>query len=732
VAVSAVDQGSTPVTNGTITVNGETYNITGESTVVPVSVDIVGANVTVNYMGDDTYNGSSAVVEIIPDKRDVSLDADLTNSIVGSATLFVEVSDSITGEANATGNIVVTIDDVEYNGTIENGIAIVDLSDLAVGSYSVDVAYVGDDYYNAKTVTTGIVIERRNTTTTVSIVNNTYGNVSVNVTVNAVDQGSTPVTNGTITVNGETYNVTGESTVVPVSVDIVGANVTVNYMGDDTYNGSSAVVEVIPDKRNVSLDSDLTNDVVGSATLFVEVSDSITGEFNATGNVIVTIEGAKYNGTIENGIAVIDLSDLAVGTYSPSVVYSGDDYYNDKAIIGLEIDIVLRNTTTTVTVMNNTYGNVSVSVAVKAVDQESTPVTNGTITVNGETYNITGETTTIALDLKVGEYEVTVDYAGSDEYAESNNTITINVVALGTTTVVDEVVAYSGDNVTLKATITDDLGNLVNSGKVAFKVNGKTIGTATVSKGVATLNTTALKSWVKDGVTVFAKYAGGSNYVTSNDTADVTVTLKTATVNIITTGVYQPGNNITLMAMVSTDSKVVNSGYVIFKLNGITLTDAQGNIIKANVTNGLAQASYTLSNSIAASNHTITAVFIEENYNRAEDNDTFSVAKAKVLLEINDISINEGQPAILTGKLVDKFGNLVTRSTKITVKINGVSFIAAQTVSNGIINFTLNQSTNGKTSIDKFKLNKIYDIVVYAGENNRNLGANATAILVKK
>ena len=374
----------------------------------------------------------------------------------------------------------------------------------------------------------------------------------------------------------------------------------------------------------------------------------------------------------------------------------------------------------------------SVSVAVNAVDQQNTPVTSGTITVNGETYNITGESTIIDLDLKAGEHEVSVDYAGSEVYAESNNTITITVVALGTTTVVDEVVAYSGDNVTLKATITDDLGNLVNSGKVVFKVNGKTLGTATVSNGVATLNTTALKSWVKDGITVFAKYAGGSNYVSSNDTADVIITLKTATVDIITTGTYQPGSNITLIAMVSTDSKVVNSGYVFFKLNGITLTDAEGNVIKANVTSGLAQASYTLSSSIASTNHTITAIFIEENYNRAEDNESFIIEKATVVLEVNSISITEGQPAVLTGKLIDKNGNLVTRSTKITVKINGITFIAAQTVSKGIINFTLNQSTNGKTSVDNFKLNKIYDIVVYAGENSRNLGANATAVLVKK
>ena len=135
--------------------------------------------------------------------------------------------------------------------------------------------------------------------------------------------------------------------------------------------------------------------------------------------------------------------------------------------------------------------------------------------------------------------------------------------------------------------------------------------------------------------------------------------------------------------------------------------------------------------SLSAREYTITAVFVDSLYSRAEDNSTISINKGTIHIEAESIIISDGEPAVLTAKIFDSNNKVVDRATKVTVKINGLTFISEQTVQNGIINLTLNQSIDGKTSVDNFKLNRVYDILIIAGENNHNKGANTTAILLK-
>ena len=55
---------------------------------------------------------------------------------------------------------------------------------------------------------------------------------------------------------------------------------------------------------------------------------------DATGNVIVTVDGKNYTGIIHEGKVVVSISDLSNGVYSFVVYYDGDDKYLNCSYTG--------------------------------------------------------------------------------------------------------------------------------------------------------------------------------------------------------------------------------------------------------------------------------------------------------------------------------------------------------------------------------------------------------------
>lgn len=107
----------------------------------------------------------------------------------------------------------------------------------------------------------------------------------------------------------------------------------------------------------------------------------------------------------------------------------------------------------------------------------------------------------------------------------------------------------TGTNVTLTATLTPSSGP---SGTVTFYDSGTSIGTGTVSSGIATFAVTAITGGVHSYTAV---YSGDSTYATSTSPA-ITVTATTATSTVLTSSNYAPatGTNITLTATITPSS----------------------------------------------------------------------------------------------------------------------------------------------------------------------------------
>ncbi len=101
----------------------------------------------------------------------------------------------------------------------------------------------------------------------------------------------------------------------------------------------------------------------------------------------------------------------------------------------------------------------------------------------------------------------------------------------------------------------------------------------------------------------------------------ITTTEPTITTEDITT---QAGATITLKAIINTDA-TINTGKIVFKINGKTLKDTNGKVIYAKVSNNEVTVEYTLPEEYTTGTYNITAVFISPDYKRLEDTKTLTV-----------------------------------------------------------------------------------------------------------
>ena len=85
------------------------------------------------------------------------------------------------------------------------------------------------------------------------------------------------------------------------------------------------------------------------------------------------------------------------------------------------------------------------------------------------------------------------------------------------------------------------------------------------------------------------------------------------------------GEQITLTANINDGDKQINTGKVLFKINGKTIKDANGKVLYVKVVNGIASLNYTIPSDMNAKNYNITAIFTSPNYEKLEDTKTLTV-----------------------------------------------------------------------------------------------------------
>ena len=662
----------------TVTVNGKDYTETVVNGVANVKVADLKAgtyDVAVKYSGDNNYNAAVATSSFTVSKVDSTMDVTV-NDIVFGGDLIV---DAVLPD-DATGEVVITVNGVDYHVSIENGKATGTISGLAAGDYTVTVKYVGDDKYVGVEVAENVNVAKAQPVLGVVIADVDYGNgFVIEATLTGVN--SAPLSgNVIVTVAGKEYTVKVTDGKGIATGDRLAAGTyafAAAWAGDDNYNivteNGDFKVNKVDSAIDVAVDSiEFGEDAVISVKL---ASD-------ATGEVVITVNGEDYTAAIENGVVSVTVSGLKADDYTVEVKYAGDNNYNE-ATGSAEFSVLKITPDMDVFVDGTVFGGdltVDISLPAGATGDVI-------ITVKGEDYilaNYTeavvdGKVTKTIGGLDAGYYTIAVKYAGDDNYNAVDVTKGVNVAkAQPVLGVVIADVDY-GNGFVIEATLTG-VNSAPLSGNVIVTVAGKEYTVkVTDGKGIATGDRLAAGTYA-----FAAAWAGDDNYniVTENGDFKVNKVDSSVAVNV---NDIKVGEELTITVNVPSDA------------TGDVTVSVDGKEYKVAIENG--KAVKTISG-LKADDYTVTVKYAgDNNYNEATADAEFSVSK------ISDYNMDISVPEIKEGVNSTISVDLPKDATgTVTVEIDGKKYTA------NVIDGTANVIVSGLSAGD-------YNITtVYSGD----------------
>ena len=433
---------------------------------------------------------------------------------------------------------------------------------------------------------------------------------------------------------------------------------------------------------------------------------SSINNFTVTGNKIISIsddladgiaiskdkmQGTTQNNTIkDNTIEVTGKTTNGIEIYNSEngIIENNNIIINGNTSNGIIVEgrANLKNNTIIINSENGT-GILSTSL-------ENSNITNNTIKTNS-TYaiSLTNANNNNISDNNVNSQNSDYIYiSGENNIIENNNPGIINtyITILPFTAMIQ-----SYTNTTIK--VKDQNNNTVNSGKVIIKINGKTLKDnegktvyIKVKNGTAIFNYKIPTSNINSNIS--AVYSGNDKYLSSRtDNISMNLTLPADEIKITVEKTPKKGQNTILTAtLVSNNNNKLDEGYVLFKINGITLKDTHNKTLLVNVYNNTAVLNCTLP-ILNTNNYNITAVYVNQNY-RLENSSIIEVSKVKSNITIINLETDKNtKKTVINATLTDEYQQPIKVNTKVVIKINGLS-IDSFKISDGMINRTLNYS----------------------------------------
>ena len=229
---------------------------------------------------------------------------------------------------------------------------------------------------------------------------------------------------------------------------------------------------------------------------------------------------------------------VSPATHSVTARYSGDSTFSASTSaaqtvtitanpVGLSLaaspSVALPGSTITLTASITGAGTTAASGTVTFYDGATTL---GMVSVAGNAATLKTST------LSTGSHSITASYGGDNNYSTATaaaQTVVIRAAAATTTTLTSSSASSTfGSSVTFTATIASTAGSGSPTGAVTFLDGTTTLGTGTVSGGVAAYTTTTLAT---GSHSITASYSGDSLFLASTSTA-FTQTVVAATVSL--------------------------------------------------------------------------------------------------------------------------------------------------------------------------------------------------------
>ena len=601
---------------------------------LPAGVYYIEAKYDGNSIVTESYNSTKFTIDLI----DSSIAVEAKNIKCGEeAVITATVTDG------ATGTVTFFVNGKTYVVDITDSVATLKIADLTTGDYPVFAYYNGDKYYKTSYNSTTFNVAKLASTTTVNVSDIKVGEDAViSIAVPEITSGVVSVT-----VGDAIYNVAvvdGKGTLTLSGLASGSYDVVAKFNGDDKYLASEDSAKFNVTKLASTIDIAVDNIKVGeNAVIGVALPEDATGE------VIISVNGKNYTVMTKYGMASVTISDLANGTYSVDAFYNGDDIYapikNSTAFTvskvsdyNMTVDIadIVKGENATITVSVPEDGTGNVIVTINGTDYKGT-VVNGTAKV-------------IIPGLDEGTYKVVTFYTGDNKYDSMivNGTITVNKNTK-TTLTMDNLVKYFNGPQKLMAKLVDGFGNPIANATVYFTINGKVYARITDENGTASIAIRLLPGEYKAS----ALFNGTKDH--DKATANATVTVKSTIFGNDTTLYFRNGTQY-MAKFLDSDGKALANTDVKFNINGVFYT-------RVTDENGIARLNIRLD----PASYIITA------YNPVTGEQKANNITVLPRIITKDLSMKYLDGSTFNAALVDGQGKAIS-GVNITFNINGVFY----------------------------------------------------------
>jgi hypothetical protein len=636
---SATPTGTVEFFNGSTLLGKETLNSAGQAVFTTTDVPVGTLSLTAHYLGTASFDASvSAAVSV---KVNPTAASKTTGSASPTTAAFgkqVTLSATVTHGTGGTGTPTGTVQ--FFNGSTllgtgvlnSSGVATLNTSTLPVGTDSITAKYLGDTAFAPSTSTAfSVKITRATPVATASGTPNpsTSGQlVTLSATVTSSGSGTVGPSgtveffNGTLPLGTGVLNSSGVATLTVSNLPIGLNAINADYQGDANYNPVNAPTftqQVTGTTASTtSLVASPNSTVFGQSVSLTATVIRTSGSGTPTGNVKF-LNGTTVLGTAtlnSSGTAVLNTTALPVGSNAVTAQYQGDATFASSTSTASSVTVAKASTSTAVTGSPNpaTPGS---AVTLKATVTATAPGSghasgtvqffNGGTSLGTGTLDASGVATFTTSSLPPGTNSITATYQGNTDFLTSTSPAYSQVVA-GTAASVTTMTASPnpsvfGQSVQLQATVDHGSGGSgTPTGTVQFFNGSTSLGTATLTGGVATLNTTALPVGT-DSIT--AHYQGDATFATSTTASPTTVTVNQSDTSTSLTGSPNPasaGTQVTLSAVVSATSpgSGIPTGTVTFLDNGTA--------IGTGTLNTAGTATFTTS-TLSVGSHPLTAAY---------------------------------------------------------------------------------------------------------------------------
>ena len=643
------------VTNGYVVLilNGielSRQNITNGSIETTITPTTTGKQTfKIYYFAEKNYNNNSITKNVTVRKSNVNIqlesEGNLTigETVTFTATVLDEYQETLNNET-----LTFIVNNNEHNITINDGIAIftAKTNDTWLNGIYAKL-YTTEKYNTSQSNTITLAKGEAIIKATQKIINNT-----IQITAYITDSGNTPLTSGYIRFRNGTKTLRNiaitdgiASYSIAITDGIEGTVVSLNLISNNAFNTKS---ENITLTLNPPIITQLQlEEITGNVGEETTITATVTTDDNTPVNEgTVTFIMLDYNETVTvtDGVASTThtftqtVNDTVKATYNP---LNSDNYYESTNTTTIIISKQPEDVTITIQPINTQVGD-ETTITTTVTTTKGELVNEGTITLNTTNYTeiiqvTNGIATTTHTFTQALNNLLTVTYnpENPENYNTNSNTTTIIVIETTYTLKVDTTTFTIGENATIQATIylNNKTAENINKGKVVFKINGKTLKDsngkviyAKIVNGTATIENYYIPAtWNKENLTIEAVYSGSNLYGSLRSDKQL-ITIEEPTPTITTEDITATkGETITLKATVKQGNTLLDSGKVVFKINGKTVKDANGKVIYLKVENGQVTTNYTIPTTYKTKTYTITATYIATGYDRLESTKTLTI-----------------------------------------------------------------------------------------------------------